>query len=346
MNAWTPEHLAVDALWEAETTPILWVQGWGDWLAPPLGLVTELGSQTFVVLLLTLVFWCVNAGTGARLFVAVVASGAVNYLLKALVYGARPFWFSPQVTAHATESTFGIPSGHAQLSTVLWGYLGLRSGSRAWLGAAAALVALVCLSRVYLGVHFFSDVLAGLLVGVAVLWTVLRWEERVLRWWRGLSTAAWAGCAVAVSVLPCVAAAAWQGLVRADWSAPTEWMGAVPADPAGATLTGLSTVCGALLGGLVGFTLLHGRGWYSAEGTLTARAARFVLGISVVVLLQVADDLLLGGLTGWAEAAAAFVVYVLIALWASFGAPETFVRSGLARRPEPVGATGGGAAHP
>ncbi|WP_026127896.1 phosphatase PAP2 family protein, partial [Nocardiopsis lucentensis] len=209
MNAWTPEHLAMDALWEAETTPILWVQGWGDWLAPPLGLITGLGSQTFIVLLITLVFWCVNAGTGARLFVAVVASGAVNYLLKGLIYGARPFWFSHQVTAHAAESSFGIPSGHAQASTVLWGYLGLRSGSRAWFGAAAALVALICLSRLYLGVHFLSDVLAGLLVGIAVLWAFLRWEERVLRWWRRLSTAAWAGCAAAVSVLPCAAAVVW-----------------------------------------------------------------------------------------------------------------------------------------
>ncbi|MFI6574713.1 phosphatase PAP2 family protein [Nocardiopsis sp. NPDC050513] len=332
MTAWTPEHLAMDALWEAETAPILWVQGWGDWLVLPLGLVTELGSQTFIVLLLALVFWCVHAGTGARLFVAVVGSGAVNYLLKAVLFGARPSWFSPHVTAHAVESSFGVPSGHAQSSTVLWGYLGVRSGRRGWIAAAAVLVALICLSRVYLGVHFLSDVLAGLLVGLALLWAVLRWEDRVLAWWRGLPTAAWVGCALAVSVAPCLAAALWQGLARADWAAPADWTGAVPADPAGASLTGLATACGGLLGGIAGFTVLHARGWYRADGALTARAARFVLGVSVIVLIRVLGDLLLGGLTGPAEAAAEFAVYALIALWASLGAPETFVRSGLARR--------------
>ncbi|OLT29088.1 PA-phosphatase [Nocardiopsis sp. CNR-923] len=326
----------MDALWEAETAPVLWVQGWGDRLSLPFELVTELGSQTFIVLLLALVFWCVHAGTGARLFVAVVGSGVVNYLLKAVLFGARPYWFSPHVSARAVESSFGVPSGHAQSSTVLWGYLAVRSGRRGWIAAAAVLVALVCLSRVYLGVHFISDVLAGLLVGLAILWAVLRWEGRVLAWWRGLPTAAWVGCALAVCVLPCLAAALWQGLARPDWVAPADWTGAVPVDPAAASLTGLATVCGALLGGIVGFTVLHARGWYDAGGALTARAARFVLGVSVIVLIRVLDHLLLGGLTGSAEAVAEFAVYALIALWASLGAPETFLRSGLARRPDPL----------
>ncbi|WP_028647724.1 phosphatase PAP2 family protein [Nocardiopsis sp. CNT312] len=325
-------HAATDAFREAETAPVLWVQGLGDWAAVPFALITELASQDAVVLVLALVFWCVHAGAGARLFVAVIASAGLNYLLKAVLYAPRPSWVSHQVVAHAAESSFAMPSGHAQNATVLWGYLGVRSGRRPWLWAAVVLIALICVSRVYLGVHFVSDVLAGLLVGAALLWAALRWEERAVRWWRGLPTARWASLAVAVSVLPCVFAALWQALVGGGWSASSDWRGAVPPDPAGATLAGLFSVCGALLGGLVGFTLLAGRGWYSAEGALTARAARFVLGLSVIVLAPVLQEVLFGDLAGLALAVAEFALYALVALWASFGAPETFVRSGLAQR--------------
>jgi len=323
----------MDVLWEPESTAIGWIQGLGDWAAVPLLAITQLGSQFVLIPLVALVFWCVNPGLGARLFVALTLSGVINYAGKAVFYGARPYWYSAQVTAYSSGSSFGMPSQHAQASTVFWGYLGLRSGRRLWAWTAVALIAAICLSRIYLGVHFFSDVLVGLLVGGVILWAALRWEDRIVAWWLGLGTARWVGCALAVSVLPCLVAALWQSLARGDWTVPAEWIGATPTDPAGHTLTSLFTVAGALLGGLVGFTLLAGRGWYSAEGSATSRAARFALGISGIVVVQVVVHVVAGGLTGLAEAVVMFAAYAGVAFWAAFGAPEMFIRSGLAGRP-------------
>jgi membrane-associated phospholipid phosphatase len=322
----------MDVLWEAETVPILWFQGLGDWLAVPFGLVTHLGSQAVAVVLVALVFWSVNAGLGTRLFVVLIASSTVNTLCKSLFYGSRPYWFSANVSAHGDASSFGIPSGHSQAATVLWGYLGLRSGDRRWMWAAGVLIALICLSRIYLGVHFISDVLAGILLGVAVLWVALRWEDRVLAWWRGLDTPRWVLYLALASLLPCVLAAAWQLGVRGDWTPPAEWIGSVSQDPAGHSLNGLYTAAGALLGGVAGLTLLDRRGGYSASGTLSARAARFALGISVVVLIEVFGLLLLRAIDGFAAAVVSFALYAVLAFWATFAAPEMFVRSGLAGR--------------
>lgn len=330
-------HSAMDVLWEAESGFVEWLQGWGQWPVPPLLAVTELASQNFVIVVLAVVFWSVHAGVGARLFVAVLASAAVNYLFKAVLYGSRPYWYSAQVAGHASESSFGMPSGHAQSSTVLYGYLGVRSGRRLWLWAAVVLVALICFSRIYLGAHFVSDVLVGLLLGGAVLWAVLRWEDRVLAWWRGLSTARWVGYALAAALVPCVAATSWQLLVRADWVVPAaDWAGPAPGDPAGYTLTGLYTVAGALLGGITGLTLLYRRGWYSASGPFVVRGVRFVLGICGVAVIQVLDGVLFDGLSGLAESAVTFAVFCATAFWAAYAAPELFVRSGLAKRPDPV----------
>nr|WP_193789447.1 phosphatase PAP2 family protein [Nocardiopsis halotolerans] len=347
MNAWTAEHLAMDVLWEAETAPIRWLQGLGDWLAHPLGLITHLGSHTLVIIALALVFWCVNPGLGARLFIVVASSGVVNQLAKSVLYGARPYWYDARITAHTSSGSFGIPSGHTQGATVTWGYLGLRSGRRAVLWACVAVIALVAFSRVHLGAHFISDVLAGLLLGAVLLWVVLRWEDRITAWWLGLGTGRWVGYALAATLVPCLVATLWQLLVRDGWTVPVEWNGAVPADPAEETLIGLYVGAGSLLGGLVGFTLLAKRGWYSARGTLVSRAARLVLGASVAVLVQVLVYVLFGTLTGLAEAVVSFVAYAVITFWASYLAPEMFVRSGLATRPEtstetPVGGGRGG----
>ena len=345
LNAGTSEQLAMDVLWEAETTPILWFQGLGDWLAVPFGLITHLGSQGVAVVLIALVFWCVNASVGARLFVTLIASATVNTLFKSLLYGARPHWFSANVSAHAGTSSFGLPSGHAQAATVLWGYLGAKSGDRRWMWAAGVLIALVCLSRVYLGVHFISDVLVGLLLGGAVLWTVLRWEDRILAWWRGLDTPRWVLCIALASLFPCLLAALWQWGVRGDWTPPAEWIGATPQDPAGHSLNGLFTAAGALLGGVTGLTLLDRRGGFSASGALTARAARFALGISVVVLIEVVGHLLFRDLEGPAAAIASYAVYAVLAFWATFAAPEMFVRSGLAARTDQGADTPSGSGH-
>lgn len=88
--------------------------------------------------------------------------------------GAPGFWagLPPDVVAHhraAADASQGFPSGHVAATTACWGTLALLF-RRPWLTAcAAALVALMPVSRMYLGVHFLADVLGGLLLGGLVL---------------------------------------------------------------------------------------------------------------------------------------------------------------------------------
>lgn len=327
------QPLAMNTLWEAESSAIRWLQGAGDWLSYPFGLVTHLGSQGVIIVLMAAVFWSVSAGLGARLLVAVIASGAVNGLLKSVSYTPRPYWFDAQVTGYSHHGSFGMPSGHSQAAMVAWGYLGIRSGRRALLWAAGVIVLLVALSRIYLGAHFFSDVLVGLSVGALILWLMLRYEDRVLAWWHTLDAVRWVSYLLLITLVPCVLAMAWQFGVRGDWALPAaEWIGATPADPPGHSLAGLYTASGGLLGVVFGLTLLYRRGWYSAEGTVTARVSRFALGISVVVLIVVLDEMFFGDLTGLPGALLSFAVYAALAFWATYGAPRMFITSGLATK--------------
>lgn len=109
----------------------------------------------------------------AGLCVSVMGTVAVVFSLKELVTRARPDMF---YRAFA-EPGFSFPSGHAALSLALFGFIAYlawlnlpRRSSLIVIIGSGVLIALVGLSRLYLGLHFFSDVVAGYTVGGFFLW--------------------------------------------------------------------------------------------------------------------------------------------------------------------------------
>lgn len=319
----------MDAIWGAETGAVEWVQGWGSWLEPIMLAVTMLGSKTLLIAVLPLVFWSVHARLGARLTVVLLGSATVNGVLKSVGHGARPYWYDPGVRPLSTESSFGIPSGHAQTAVTLWGYLAaIAARPRVW-AAALVLIALICLSRIYLGVHFFTDILGGLAVGALLLWLALRYERRAVAWWRSRTLVVQMALAVGLSAAGPLLVALAQATLWSDWTTPEAWIGPVPPDPDAGALAEAASLSGALLGVLVGFTLLDRRGWYSADGSLITRAARYITGITGVVLIFVVVSL---AFPASATAAAEYTTFLGATLWASFGAPELFIRMRMADR--------------
>jgi membrane-associated phospholipid phosphatase len=105
---------------------------------------------------------------------AVVLGGnLLNFCLKHLIQRGRPVFDDPIFSL----PTYSFPSGHAMASTVFYGLLSIyalvnaRQRYAAYVAVAAAVfvVALVSFSRVYLGLHYLSDVVGGIAEGVAWL---------------------------------------------------------------------------------------------------------------------------------------------------------------------------------
>ena len=185
------------------------LQGLGGWLTSPMLFFTFLGTEEFYMLILPLVFWCINRTLGIELVTLLLASTGLNELAKGLLKLPRPFWIEPKL-ALSTETSFGLPSGHAQNAMVLWGYLAtvLRSPWR-WL--CVLLIFLISLSRLYLGVHFPGDVLVGWALGLLVLggflWLKPRLTPRLSAWSLGKHILAAILVSAAVLVLYLIAAA-------------------------------------------------------------------------------------------------------------------------------------------
>jgi len=95
---------------------------------------------------------------------------ALNIMLKALFTRPRLQLFPPLVV----ETSFSFPSGHTMVAVAFYGLISIllwRKRQYAWAILAGVWVFLVGLSRIYLGVHYPSDVLASLAVGT--IWLVL-----------------------------------------------------------------------------------------------------------------------------------------------------------------------------
>ena len=137
--------------------------------------MTYLGTGTVVLMVVgvaALFLWHTEHKHSARLLLAAVAGNILlNGALKLFFNRPRPSVFTWQVAA--VSSSF--PSGHAMSATVCYGtvaYLVARLQRHRWaraltLGGAIVLILLICLTRLYLGVHYPSDVIAGIIVGVA-----------------------------------------------------------------------------------------------------------------------------------------------------------------------------------
>jgi undecaprenyl-diphosphatase len=151
-----------------------------DWFEEMVRDVTALGSYAFILITVVIVAGYLllarKPDLAAFMVVAVLGGMAISHLLKEVFDRPRP-----DIEHAVRVFTASFPSGHATLSAVTFLTLAAlltrvraRRGVKLYfVSVAVVLTVLTGLSRVYLGVHYPSDVLAGWCVGSA--WAILCW---------------------------------------------------------------------------------------------------------------------------------------------------------------------------
>ena len=160
------------------------------WLTALAGFLADLGSPPVigaVAVLGALSGLAVRRIRGAAwtLPVAVIGAGLLIQVIKVTFQRARPDVFEPLLH----ETGWSFPSGHSVIAVVVYGLLGyfaLRLSHMRWvrfaIGAATvALVLAIGVSRVYVGVHYPTDVLAGWSLGVPWLVGCLGLHRELVR---------------------------------------------------------------------------------------------------------------------------------------------------------------------
>ena len=137
-------------------------------------IVTRFGDEEILILIaLSCLIFIKNRKIGLSIGVNLASVGIINAILKEIIKRPRP----PIEFRMVQESSYSFPSGHAMASLAFYGliiyyiskYIKNNKTRNISCIGLSALIFLIGISRIYLGVHFASDVLAGFLVSTVYL---------------------------------------------------------------------------------------------------------------------------------------------------------------------------------
>lgn len=289
--------------------------------------ISLLGLEEFYLAIIPLIYWCLDKKLGKHLGYTFLFANALNYLGKHSFRGPRPYWLEPSLGL-STESSYGIPSGHTEAAAAFYLFLAgwFRKGW-VWLAALFMIIAMG-LSRIYLGVHFVHDVVAGLLIAVLSLAGYFVW----MHYWHDDFSRRILGFRFWIAFLLPFAFLLIYVVIRLLIGEPdmsVSWSGFI-ADAELEGVEGVVTAVASLFGLGIGLLLESSRVRFRVDGPLWQRAARYLVGIGVTVALW-------GGLKAifptdplMIALPARFLRYTLTTLWIGYWGPWTFVRLNLA----------------
>lgn len=146
-------------------------------------LFTFLGSvELSIIIIFISLILSIFKGKKSIIFVYIIVGETIlNYIIKILVKRPRP-----NILQLVNETSYSFPSGHTMVSVVLYGFLNyliikstINKKLKICLITILSIIPLlVMISRIYLGVHYFSDVMAGMFLSIAYLLIVIDILER------------------------------------------------------------------------------------------------------------------------------------------------------------------------
>ena len=155
-----------------------------DLLTPVFKAFSALGYGGFLLLFVPIGYWIFNKNIFARMGLWLLLSALLNAYLKDLLQDPRPdpvFQLDP-----AVGQSYGFPSGHAQIAIVIWFWIAWEA-RKTWIWILSSiLVAGICFSRLYLGVHDVEDVIGGIAIGLLSLLIFIFLTTKRFQWWHNL----------------------------------------------------------------------------------------------------------------------------------------------------------------
>ena len=144
-----------------------------DFATPIAKFITNFGGAIFLITLTVILFILIkNKKIGLSILTNLVAIAGLNQVIKRILQRPRPTEYKI-----IEETGYSFPSGHSMVSMAFYGYLiyliykYVKNKYIKWISiiALSILICFIGISRIYLGVHYTSDVLGGFLLSISYL---------------------------------------------------------------------------------------------------------------------------------------------------------------------------------
>ncbi len=275
---------------EWEILMILWLQHLDVKVTPVMEFFTWLGYPQAYMIIVAVIYWSLDRKLGIRMALFLPLLSSINSILKFAIHAPRPYWVSTEIMAIHASNGFGMPSGHAQASTV-W-LLASSYLRKKWFWIVAILSAfLIGLSRAYLGVHFPTQVITGWTIGIIVLICFIRLEEKIATWIKGISVSLQLLFVLGITILILLAGIMIL-IFTCQWQMPGQWIGkAAPYLSLDTnilryySMAAVAGNAGSFLGVTIGAILMGKSGNFRVSGKWWVHLLRIILGLACMFLL-------------------------------------------------------------
>lgn len=181
MNLFTVLTEGNTFFWQWEVDLIVTLQGIaGSFLDNFFKIVTLFGEEYIMVAVLGFLYWAYQKSFGEFVGFNLLAANLLNPMIKNLANRRRPYFDNAQIECKklvdpdagmfdTVAQGFSFPSGHSSGAASLYPSLAYYKPKKYFLAIAVVIPFLVGLSRVYLGVHYPTDVLAGWALGLGIV---------------------------------------------------------------------------------------------------------------------------------------------------------------------------------
>jgi membrane-associated phospholipid phosphatase len=308
------------------------LQNTGDWLKPVMEFFTALGYPQAYMAIIAVVYWSLDRKLGLKMAIYLPLSSSINSILKFAIHAPRPYWVSTEILAIHSSNGFGMPSGHSQASTV-W-LLASCFLQKKWFWTVAILLTLcIGLSRVYLGVHFPTQVIAGWVAGITVLLCFIRLEGVISSWLKSHHVYRQLLFMLGTTFLIILAGAIIL-LITRNWDMPADWIRNASSIHSLDTnllraysMASVAGNAGSFLGVSIGAVLMGKAGGFTVNGKWWVRLLRIVLGLVSMFLLYAGLQTIAPGEANLsAYAIWRFMGFYVISFSAVYLLPILFVR--------------------
>ncbi|WP_088314605.1 phosphatase PAP2 family protein [Bacillus cereus] len=134
-------------------------------------LVSSLANETLYLVIISFLYWCVSKRKAFHMIVMLCFSGYIGIMVKELMKIPRPYTYGGIEALHEKSAAgYSFPSTHVQLSTTFWGSFMILCKKRIVWIIGIIFIILVAISRLYLRVHWLSDIIGAVLFSVIVVY--------------------------------------------------------------------------------------------------------------------------------------------------------------------------------